>query len=71
MIQILYIKTQCPFCHKITSISVPADKWKAFQYGALVQVAFPDMKPEEREQILTGICPDCWNSVVKSEPEKN
>lgn len=28
-----------------------------------VQHIFPQMPPEEREMLISGICPDCWNKL--------
>jgi hypothetical protein len=33
--------------------------------GRLIQVQFPNATPEEREQLLTGLCSTaCWNKFL-------
>lgn len=39
------------------------DKW---HNGALIQNAMPNIPPEHREFIMTGITPDEWNKMFKN-----
>lgn len=59
----------CPFCKKHYEFTIKMDyddfidaMWK-YKYGAKIQDAFPNLTPDEREQIKTGICNDCWDSM--------
>lgn len=58
---------KCPFCGKEHSITVEQhgylDSMDKLRAGALIQDAFPSFTPDERELIMTGICPKCWNEV--------
>lgn len=36
------------------------EKWKG---GLLIQQAFPFLKPEEREFLMTGTPPEVWNKM--------
>ena len=31
--------------------------------GELAQVAFPYLSADEREMLITGICPTCWDKM--------
>jgi hypothetical protein len=42
---------------------------RAFENGALVQRAFPQLTSAEREFILTGITDDEWNTVFGKEDD--
>ena len=53
----------CPFCGKVEFVDVLESELEAYENGALVQVAFPNLSATEREQIISGICPKCQESV--------
>lgn len=63
------IRRECPFCEKTHILIVPAEGWTAYNNGVLIQDAFPNMTADEREFILTGICPECWDSMVGDEDD--
>jgi phage FluMu protein Com len=58
-----YIKVQCPHCKKEKLIEVNRDGYEKWKSGALVQEAFPDLPAAEREMLISGICPECWNKM--------
>ena len=61
------IVTFCPICHDIAEIAVnDADYWD-WKDGMLVQNAFPYLTAAERESLISGICPTCWNEMFSSE----
>ena len=57
----------CPFCGKSHSITVDRKEYyagmTAREHGALIQNAFPNFTPSQREMIMTGICDECWDSI--------
>lgn len=56
------ISKQCPICLTINTLHLDVecyDNWKA---GMLIQHAFPDLTPDQREILITGIC--CWDENV-------
>lgn len=59
------IFTRCPECREYTTHTVQKIRYNAWKDGMLVQRAFPDMPAEEREQLITGICPACWDKMFK------
>lgn len=63
------IRRECPFCEKTHILIVPAEGWTAYNNGVLIQDAFPNMTADEREFILTGICPECWDSMGGDEDD--
>jgi len=58
---------RCPVCGKSEVIEVRTDSFAAWQNGALIQDAFPDLSPATREQIKTGYHEDCWAQVFPDE----
>ena len=64
------LETVCPFCGKKQQLNLEGDRaiaYKqgkiAYEAGYMIQAAFPSFSPDEREFILTGICPECWNNM--------
>ena len=49
----------CPFCGDKHIVTVKPRELKAYEGGELVQDAFPMLNRDEREMIMTGICPKC------------
>lgn len=64
------IITACPFCGRANEIEVnEADYWD-WQDGELVQNAFPYLSADEREMLISGICPTCWEKTFGGEEEE-
>jgi hypothetical protein len=66
------IESKCPECRVISEITVTEEGYNKRLNGAKVQDAFPELTPPIREQLISGICPDCWNSIFgKAEDDDN
>ncbi|RLB68121.1 MAG: hypothetical protein DRH08_01810 [Deltaproteobacteria bacterium] len=65
------IGKRSPFTGKYNEMSLDITKEEetAYAQGALLQVAFPRLNPEEREFYKTGIMPDEWPKEPVEEPE--
>lgn len=50
----------CVVCKKHGIMQVWDRDYERFMNGALLQDAFPDLSAPIREQIHTGIHPECW-----------
>ena len=64
------IDTKCPYCKKTTRLFVREENFIKWRKGALVQKAFPEMSADNREMLITGICPTCWIAMFEREEEK-
>ena len=67
------IVTACPCCGGANYTDVnEADYW-GWKDGALVQDAFPYLSANEREALISGICPWCWEATFGKEegPEED
>lgn len=53
----------CPYCGTESQILVDTQAYTDWLNGTLIQDAFPDLDPSERESIKTGICDECWEYV--------
>ncbi len=54
-----------PLSGKVNTLDIPAtlEQFAAYEAGALIQNAFPNLTPDEREFIKTGITPEEWNEA--------
>lgn len=50
-------------------LDIAEDQITAYNNGALVQDAFPNLNADEREFLMTGITPDEWDNLWGSEEE--
>ena len=60
--------TTCPICGRDHEVMVYADDYSRWQNGELAQNAFPYLTANEREMLISGIDPECWESMF-TEPE--
>ena len=58
---------RCFHCHEAGELKIPSDIYfagiKKLEQGALIQNAFPTLDYDQREQIMTGIHPECWKKM--------
>lgn len=68
--QEISVITFCPLCKKEHQVIVDKHDWIAYKTkGKLCQDAFPYLSPCEREMLITGTCPECWDTLFKPEEE--
>lgn len=62
------INTACPICGKTTPVQIRrmAD-YNAWRNGKCAQDAFPYLSADEREMLISGICPTCWDNMFGKE----
>ena len=63
------IITVCPFCGHANEIAVNAWNYWDWKDGMNVRDAFPYLSAEEREMLISGICPKCWAKTFSSDKE--
>ena len=64
------VVTRCPFCGRGNEIEVNESDYWDWDDGELVQDAFPYLSADEREMLISGICPTCWKNTFGSEGEE-
>jgi len=57
----------CTSCNKPVSIEIKPSSLLFWRQGALIQDAFPYLNSSERELLLSGICPSCWDKMFKED----
>ena len=64
------ISVRCPNCGEYYSIYVEKeDYWKWVRNEGYVQDIFHYLRPEEREILISGLCPTCWKKTFDYEDE--
>ncbi len=61
------IKVVCPRCGKTFKIRVYPEDWSNYKNGMLIQDALPYLSDSERELLMSGLCPDCWDELFDEE----
>jgi len=53
----------CPRCGQFTFLTVSKAGYEAWDNGrgVFIQVALPELSEDEREMLLTGYDPECWD----------
>ena len=54
------IETKCPFCGQVYEIEVYELDYICWENGVPAQEAFPYLSADDRELLISGICPECW-----------
>lgn len=57
----------CPHCQKDSTVEVDFNSYLMWRNGTLIQTAFPNMSIGEREMLITGIHPECWDIMFPDE----
>ena len=61
----------CVVCGKVHEpIVLDAEKYYRWESGESIQSVFPEMSPDEREILISGTCPECWNVLFPEEDEE-
>jgi len=63
----LFATRRCPYCHKTGSIMVDENELFLYLRGEYVQRAFSSLSVPLREQIVSGLHPECWQELFGSE----
>lgn len=57
------LEIECPFCGATHYVVVSEEELKAYENGALIQNAFVSLNATEREQLISGLCPECQATI--------
>ena len=59
----LIITRNCPFCNTPRTKEFDEEQYRKYEAGTRIQDAMPNVSANDREFLITGICPKCWNST--------
>lgn len=61
MLNPVTIETTCPFCGQTHEVTVEEFDYILWEVSdVLAQDVFSYLSADEREMLISGICPDCW-----------
>lgn len=61
---------RCIVCGRTAELTVPKPGWELYQKGEYVQVAFPNLSPDEREMLINGTHPDCFDIIAPPDDDE-
>lgn len=66
------VQTVCPDCKGMTPIHINSfGSLHAWQKGAPIQEALSELSDNEREALMTGICPKCWSGMFGEDEDED
>lgn len=66
------VETQpCLGCGLTTFFSMAHEQYAQWKSGMHVQYIFPTWSPEDREMLISGTCPGCWEEMWAEEEEED
>ena len=57
----------CFHCGERAQVKVLKGDFDRWQGGELIQRAFPEMPADQREMLITGTHPACWDAMMSEE----
>jgi phage FluMu protein Com len=58
-----YFEKKCMMCGKVSNFTVPTEKYGKWMSGRFVQDVFPEYSVDDREKMVSGTCPECFNKL--------
>jgi hypothetical protein len=65
------VTKKCPGCFQAVTIEVDKDNYFRWKGGELIQRAFPELTPDQRELLISGTHPECWDKMFADEDWEN
>lgn len=59
----------CQVCGQDSVVAVSDESYEKLKAGAFVQEAFPELSPGDRELLISGMHPECWDSLFADDEE--
>ena len=59
------IHCKCMRCGKEHTLQVSAEGARKYRQGFAVQYAFPELSEDDREWLVSKVCPECWDALTK------
>ncbi len=66
-----HITTHCPLCHATKDFDLDLDAWIKWQGGQRIQRAFPPLTADDRERLISGTCPSCWDRMFGEDEDED
>ena len=63
----MIVECVCPVCKAKAGVVVEEEAFRWWKSGEVIQRAMPLLSGDDRERLMTGICPDCWEKLFPEE----
>lgn len=67
--KMVILQTRCVMCCNYTYVNVKKSAYDRWMNGELAQVCFADLKPSDREILISQICPACQKDIFDDDVE--
>lgn len=64
------VAVPCRLCNEVADLTVNIEGFVAWQGGKLIQEALPELDADQRELLISGTCPTCWDKMFPSDEEE-
>ena len=64
------VAVPCRLCNEVADLTVNIEGFIAWQGGKLIQEALPELDADQRELLISGTCPTCWDKMFPSDEEE-
>ena len=64
------VAVPCRLCNEVADLTVNIEGFIAWQGGKLIQEALPELDADDRELLISGTCPTCWDKMFPSDEEE-
>lgn len=70
MLTTMTVAVPCHICQEIVELTVPVEGFIAWQRGDYIQDAMPELSADDREMLISGTCPKCWDELFPSDEDE-
>lgn len=63
------VQVGCRYCTHVAVIPVSYEQIERWRGGELIQNVMPELSADQREMLISGTCPTCWDAMFP--PEEN
>ena len=65
----MIIEVECRMCGKQYNLKAEKEDIQKWMNGMNIQDALPYMPAEQRELLISGTCPECWDKLFGGEEQ--
>jgi len=65
--KLITLRKRCMVCGEHAEVTVYEDDYVEWAEGKHAQAAFPYLEASEREKVISGTHPECWDDLFPAE----
>ena len=63
-------RVTCPICQETAVVKVKQSEYDAWKDGMLIGDAMPSVTKDDRERLMTGLCPKDWDVIMTANEDE-